>query len=64
MTIAYVSETDAGRRLGVTRQRVSALIKAGKIKTTIIAGRPLITKQELERVAKIARKPGRPRSKD
>jgi excisionase family DNA binding protein len=54
----YLSQAEAGRRLGVSRQRVLALIKAGKLKADIIGGRPLISLQELERLASLRRKNG------
>jgi hypothetical protein len=56
----YLSQTDAASRLRLTRQRISALIAAGKIKAKEIAGRPVISEQELDRFAAIPRKGGRP----
>lgn len=58
-----LSQTQAAERLGLTRQRVSVLIKDGRIKAKEIAGRPLISEQELNRFATIPRKGGRPSSK-
>jgi len=58
----YLSQTDAAEVLGLTRQRVSALVKAGKIKAVPIGGRPLISRKELDRFAAIPRKGGRPAS--
>jgi excisionase family DNA binding protein len=57
--INYLSQAEAGRRLGVSRQRVLALIKAGKLKANIIGGRRLISVRELERLASLRRKDGR-----
>ena len=59
----YLSQTDAAGFLGMTRQRVSALIKAGRIKAVEIGGRPLISQKELDRFKTIPRKGGRPPSK-
>ena len=59
----YVSQTDAAEKLGLTRQRVSALVKAGGIKAVEIGGRPLISQKELDRFASIPRKGGHPPSK-
>jgi len=56
----FLSQTEVGSLLGVTRQRVFMLIKAGKIKAVEVAGRPVISKQEVERFAAIPRKGGRP----
>jgi hypothetical protein len=60
---AYVSQAEAARRLELTRQRVSALVKAGKLKGKLIAGHPVVSEQDLERFAKLPRKGGRPVSK-
>jgi excisionase family DNA binding protein len=59
----YLSQAEAARRLHLSPQRVFALVKAGKIKTKEVGGRPLISEQELDRFAAIPRKDGRPSSK-
>ena len=63
MSSKFLSQTDAASRLGLTRQRVSALIRAGKLKAKNIAGRPVVPEQEVERFAAIPRKGGRPSAK-
>jgi excisionase family DNA binding protein len=55
--------TDAATRLGVKRQRVSVLVKEGRIKAKRVAGQPFISDRELDRFAAIPRKGGRPSSK-
>jgi excisionase family DNA binding protein len=60
---AYLSQTDAAGRLGLSRQRISALIKAGKLKAKVIGGRPVISESEVNRFSSIPRKGGRPASK-
>ena len=57
MRITYLSQSEAGRRLGVTRQRIHTLIGLGRIRSTLIAGRILITEAELARFAAIPRRP-------
>ena len=52
----FVSQAEAARYFGVTRQRVCQLIKAGKIKTTKVTDYLLISKREVDRFAAIRRK--------
>jgi DNA-binding transcriptional regulator LsrR (DeoR family) len=61
--ITYISQAEAARRLDLTRQRVSALVKAGHLKGKLIAGHPVVSEQDLERFAKLPRKGGRPSSR-
>jgi plasmid maintenance system antidote protein VapI len=55
MTVKYLSQTDAAKRLGLTRQRVSALIKTGNLKAKDIAGRMVVSEPELQRFAAVPR---------
>lgn len=61
--ITYLSPTQAAERLGVSRQRIGQLIDSGRLKAVEVAGRPVISERELARFGAIARKGGRPRSK-
>lgn len=47
---AYLSQTQAAIELGVARMTVVRWIKAGKVSTVDIAGRPVITRIELDRI--------------
>jgi hypothetical protein len=59
MTTNYVSQAEAARRLGLTRQRVSILVKTGRLKGKVIAGHPVVSEQDLDRFAAIPRHDGR-----
>jgi excisionase family DNA binding protein len=57
----YISTSEAGEILGVTRQRVVQLIYQGRLKATKVANVYLIRKADLAEVEN--RKPGRPSKK-
>lgn len=48
--MSVLTQADAARRLGVTPQRVVALIKKGRLATRVIAGRPHVTLRSLDRL--------------
>jgi len=48
----YLRQLDAAEMLGVTKQRVSNLIKEGRIKTTMIMGVRVISRAEFNRFKK------------
>jgi excisionase family DNA binding protein len=54
-----IGTAEAARRMGVTQNRVRALIDARRLKATKIGNAWLIDPKDLEAVKK--RKPGRPR---
>lgn len=57
----YISTKEAAERLGVTRRRVVAMIKAGSIKTVKVGRIHLIDPGQLDKVQD--RTPGRPKQK-
>ena len=63
MAINYISEAEAARRLDLTRQRVSVLVKEGRIKGKTVGGHPVVSEQDVERFKAMPRKGGRPPSK-
>jgi len=46
----FLSQTQAAIELGVARMTVVRWIKAGKVSTVDIAGRPVITRAEVNRI--------------
>ena len=57
----YISTTEAGEILGISRQRVLKLVQQGRLKSIKVANVYLIKKSDLEDVKD--RKPGRPAKK-
>ena len=55
------SQSGHHRLLKLSPQRVSVLVKTGQLKAVEVAGRPLVSKRELEHFAAIPRKGGGPR---
>lgn len=55
----YISTTEAGEILGISRQRVLKLVQQGRLKSIKVANVYLIKKSDLAEVKD--RKPGRPR---
>ena len=58
----YMTMSEAGRRLGVSRQRISEGLKSGKIRGVELGGRVFVLEESLEDWS-IVRKVGRPRRK-
>jgi excisionase family DNA binding protein len=56
----YLTANQAAHRLGLSRQRVSVLVRSGRIPTEMLAGHPMIKRSELEKFASIKRPTGRP----
>ena len=57
----YISTTEAGKILGISRQRVLKLVQQGRLKSIKVANVYLIKKSDLADVKD--RKPGRPAKK-
>jgi excisionase family DNA binding protein len=57
----YISTTEAGEILGISRQRVLKLVQQGRLKAIKVANVYLIKKSDLADVKN--RKPGRPAAK-
>ena len=57
----YISTTEAGEILGISRQRVLKLVQEGRLKAIKVANVYLIKKRDLADVKD--RKPGRPTKK-
>jgi hypothetical protein len=55
----YLTQAEAARKLGVSRQRVAFLVAAKKIASEYVAGYRLILAAEFAEFCKIARRPGR-----
>ena len=56
-----VGTTEAARRLGVSARRVAAMIQQGLLKASKIGNTWIIEEDEVSRLAKLKRTPGRPR---
>jgi excisionase family DNA binding protein len=59
----YVTSNQAAIWLGLSRQRVHALVQNGRIPSTVSAGHRLIKRRDLEKFAAMKRPTGRPRKK-
>jgi len=59
-SLLYTTST-AAEKLGVTQQRIRAMIAAGRLSATLVGSVYLITPEQLDAVRD--RKPGRPRGK-
>jgi hypothetical protein len=55
----YLTRSEAARKLGVSRQRISFFVISGRIATEYVAGRRLILAAEFAEFCKIERRPGR-----
>lgn len=60
MPTEWISQAEAARLRGVTRQAIYKLIKAGRLDTLEVGGRLLVKKQEI--LSFEAEKAGRPKS--
>ena len=54
----WISQAEAARIRGVSRQAIGSLVKKGRLRVRRIGGKPLVNGTELERFVP---KPGRPR---
>src|SRR5215467_9785833 len=54
----WISQSEAARIRGVSRQAIGSLVKKGRLRVRRIGGRPLVNRTELEGFVP---KPGRPR---
>ena len=61
VTAPYLSSIQVANSLGISRQRVLALIQAGRLPAQKVGRDWLISPRDLERVR--VRRPGRPRSR-
>jgi len=51
---AWVSQSEAARMRGVSRQSISELVKRGRLKTLVIAGKTLVRRTEIEKFQPLA----------
>ena len=58
----WISQAEAARIRNVTRQAISQLVKAGRIRTLEIGGRTLVQRQDVEEFSPLP--PGRPAKND
>jgi len=56
-----MSGSQAAEILGISRQRFADMVKAGQVRQHNFFGREYVSGDEVSRLAKTARKPGRPR---
>jgi excisionase family DNA binding protein len=61
--MAMLGTSETAKRLGISARRVSAMILHGQMKATKIGKTWIIEETEVIRIAKTARKAGRPRKK-
>lgn len=55
----WISQAEAARIRGVTRQAISKLVKGGRLRTLEIGGNTLVSREDLEAYKPLA--PGRPK---
>ena len=55
----WITQSEASRIRGVSRQAINKLVKAGKVRTLELAGVVLVHKRDIEEFE--AAKPGRPK---
>jgi excisionase family DNA binding protein len=53
---AWVTQSEAARIRGVSRQSISELVKRGRLKTTVVGSKKLVKRSEIEQFRR--RKPG------
>lgn len=58
----WISQSEAARIRGVSRQAIHKLVKKGRISTLEIGGHVLVNRNELESFE--PKEPGRPKSRD
>jgi predicted DNA-binding protein (UPF0251 family) len=61
-TTDWITQSEASRLRGVSRQAINKLVKAGKVRTLLMAGVLLVHKQDIKEFE--AAKPGRPKKTD
>ncbi|MEO8069066.1 MAG: hypothetical protein ABI599_15320 [Flavobacteriales bacterium] len=61
-TTDWITQSEASRLRGVSRQAINKLVKAGKVRTLLMAGVLLVHKQDIEEFE--AAKPGRPKKSE
>lgn len=57
-----VTLTGAAERIGVSRPRVTALVKSGALDVRLVNGKRMVTIESVNRLLASDRKPGRPRA--
>ncbi|MGE5609922.1 MAG: helix-turn-helix domain-containing protein [Bacillota bacterium] len=62
--MGVVGTTEAARRLGLTNQRITAMIRAGQVAAQKIGRTWVVDEAEIERLRHQERKPGRPRKRE
>ncbi len=58
-TSDWITQSEASRLRGVSRQAINKLVKGGKVRTLLMAGVLLVHKQDIKEFE--AAKPGRPK---
>ena len=61
MSEEWISQAEAARLRGVTRQAIAKLVKSGKIRTTVFGGYTFVSKEDVLNFT--PSKAGRPRKK-
>lgn len=56
----WISQAEAARLRGVSRQAIALLVKRGRLSVFLIGGRHLVNRKEIERFK--PEEPGRPRN--
>lgn len=59
--VRCVTLTGAAERIGVSRPRVTALVKSGTLDVRLVNGKRMVTIESVNRLLASDRKPGRPR---
>jgi excisionase family DNA binding protein len=59
--MAMIGTTEAARRLGVSRRRVSAMVTQGLLKAQKIGKTLVVDEAEVDRLSKLDRPTGRPK---
>jgi excisionase family DNA binding protein len=62
-SVGVIGTDEAARRLGLSIRRISALIRSGALPAQKIARTWVLDETDVDRFAKLERKPGRPRKK-
>lgn len=62
MRTGYIGTTEAGRRLGLSKQRIHQLIRDGRLPAQLLGPRMYVLREkDVERLRAEPRRPGRPR---